>query len=70
MIRFENAIEKLSRKYLCVNFVVLQKWAASENVEKFVKFTATLGVNDITEHLQHSPQKYISSKHVLQMVNC
>lgn len=58
--------------FQCVDFLVRQKWAVSENTEKLVRFVASMGDSDLKPHCDNSSNKasYLSSHGVTQMVQC
>ncbi|XP_078327996.1 zinc finger MYM-type protein 1-like [Crassostrea virginica] len=67
-VKNKEAVKKI---FKCVDFLTRQKLAVSENTEKFVKFVAGLGDNDLQNHLNDSTQKtkYLSSNSVTQIIN-
>ena len=60
----------IKKIFSCIHFLIRQKWAISTNTEKFVRFVASLGVEDLQTHLKTSEQKYLTSTHVTEMVVC
>ncbi|XP_033744317.1 E3 SUMO-protein ligase KIAA1586-like [Pecten maximus] len=65
--------EVVKKIFKCVDFLIRQKWAATENMAKVVKFVAGLGVKDLQQYLIQSSShsvKYVSSSSVTQMITC
>ncbi|XP_061179464.1 uncharacterized protein LOC133188092 [Saccostrea echinata] len=77
---FSDNVEKEDKRnravvkkiFQCVDFLVRQKWAVSENTEKLVRFVASMGDSDLKPHCDSSSKKtsYLSSHSVTQMVQC
>lgn len=55
--------EVLTKLIRCANFMNRKRWALSENFAEFVQFVASLGVEDLSIHLQSAPKNatYLSS---------
>lgn len=65
-----NFIKKL---FKCMYFLVKNKFATTDNFEKFVRFVADLGVDDLLDHLQKGDASrratYLSSTTVTELIN-
>ncbi|XP_053392551.1 uncharacterized protein LOC123566599 [Mercenaria mercenaria] len=60
----------LKKIFKCLDFVIKQKWAVTENAEKFIKFVANIGVVDLQAFLSSSSVTYLSSSSITEMVMC
>lgn len=58
--------------FQCVDFLVRQKWAVTENTEKLARFVTSMGDSVLKAHCDNTLSKtsYLSSQSVTQMVQC